>query len=77
MMFEDIPNSSNKKVRFETIHDNLDLYFAKYKSCYEKNKLHSNYKRSRIAREIAIINHNKCKDLLFKILKEKIEYWWD
>jgi hypothetical protein len=34
-------------------------------------------KRSSEALKMAIDKHNKAKRLLFKILEQKIEHWWD
>lgn len=58
-----------------TIEDNLDEYFEKYPKQY---KLYNNSKdRYMIAMEIAQHNQNKSRKLLFKLMEQHIEEWWD
>jgi hypothetical protein len=33
--------------------------------------------KQRIAMNIGYYNHNRARKLLFKIMEENIEYWWD
>lgn len=70
---ENEPELSRMKVT--TIEDNLDIYFNKYPRLYEKYA-HLN-DRERIAIWISRDVHVKARKLLFKIIEEKIESWWD
>ena len=60
--------------------DRLTLYFNKYKRIFKKqNTATPIAPRQRLyaANKIAEHNHNKAKNLLFKTIKENIDYWWD
>lgn len=68
------------------ISENFDDYFKKYPRQYKKvlsgelNRFESEVGESdkqRIAREIAIENHERCRKLIFKIMESEIEKWWD
>ena len=59
----------------ETLKENLSDFFSKYPRIYKKYRMEKDKKL--IARKISQENHNRAKKLLFKILEEKIEYWWD
>ena len=61
------------------IEDNLDDYFKKYKLTFKKvMKDHPEYKeRHFIALNIGGERHKKALNLLFTILKNKIQNWWD
>ena len=68
-------NSSVKRLEVETIRDNLSDFFLKYPRIYKKYQMRQDKKL--VAMEISRENHRRAKKLLFKILKEKIEHWWD
>jgi hypothetical protein len=58
--------------------DNLDEYFRLNNNLYNKIiKEQPNRDRFGIAVSMASEKHNKAKNLLFKILNEHIEEWWD
>lgn len=60
--------------------ENLDEYFAKYPLIVRRilnRKPGLNKKRMLLASKVADMNQQRCKRLLFKILNEKIEGWWD
>lgn len=58
--------------------ENLQDYFDKYPLITEKVFVkHPNSSKMSLALGIAMENHQRCKKLLFKILNEKIEGWWD
>lgn len=68
----------------ETLYKDLVPYFKKYTNQY--NKLLKNGYRDRkftkeddeiIALYLSQYNHERCHNLLFKILNEKINHWWD
>lgn len=79
---EDKPGYSTLKSK--ELEENFDDYFAKYPLIYKRVisgegifKLDkANYKRT-IAMNIAHINHDRARKLLFKIMEENIEGWWD
>ena len=84
-----VPTDETKKwytIENTTIEDNLDEYFEKYLKAYNlsvSGKI--NYfsrsgeekDRKTIAMEIAQYNQQKSHKLLFKILDEHLESWWD
>ena len=71
--------------------ENLNDFFKKYPLVYKKivtNKKHQIFKidnedltsydvKSRIALNIGRYNHERAKKLLFKVLSENIERWWN
>lgn len=59
----------------ETIEDNLDNYFKKYPLIYKSIKDKSD--REKVAMKISDINNSRARDLLFKILRNNIDGWWD
>lgn len=82
------PNFS--EIEFDTISENFDEYFTKYKSVYNKVLKDENLqiykldlaaseknKKERIAMNIANYNHKRAKKLLFKLIEENIDGWWE
>jgi hypothetical protein len=71
-----------KELEIVTIEDNLNEYFKKYPLIYkrimndEKTLFNKDTKRS-IALNVSHMNHNRAKKLLFNILENNIESWWD
>jgi hypothetical protein len=71
-----------KRIQTTLLSENLDEYFLKYKRIHNyvmttNNKLPLlNENSFNIAFNIAYINHDRTKRLLFKILKEYLETWW-
>jgi hypothetical protein len=73
-------------IKSEITWENLDEFFNKYPKQY-KNVLKKYYNsinknndpdtKLSIARYISQENETKAKNLLFKILNERIGYWWD
>ncbi len=67
------------------IYENFDTYFAKYPLIYKRVingegifKLEgSNDDKKWIAVNISHINHDRARKLLFKIMEQEIEKWWD
>jgi hypothetical protein len=68
--------------------ENFDDYFKKYPTTYKKVLRRNNNifdinipneqdKKQRIAMNISHINHARAKTLLFKLMNENIEQWWD
>jgi hypothetical protein len=82
---EDRPGSS--LYNSEEVWEKYDEYFAKYPLVYERvlkgegvftldGRDESDIKRV-IAQNIAHLNHDRARKLLFKIMEENIEGWWD
>ena len=66
------------------IYENFDDYFAKYPLIYKRVmngegwlKIENENDKDRIASNIAHINHDRARKLLFKIIEQNIEKWWD
>jgi hypothetical protein len=81
--FEDTDSCEDCKELFiDEISEHFDDYFKKYPLIYkrvinnEKNIFKTETKAG-IAMNIARINHDRAKKLLFKILENHIEGWWD
>jgi len=88
--FEDIdekPGYSSWESRL--LEENFDDYFKKYPLIYKRvlngegifplgdHDNVSTDKKQRIAMNIGYINHDRAKKLLFKIMSDNIERWWD
>jgi hypothetical protein len=80
-------NSGNSLYNSEEVWEKYDEYFAKYPLVYKKvlkgegvftlnGRNESDMKRV-IAQNIAHLNHDRARKLLFKIMEENIEGWWD
>ena len=66
------------------LEENFDEYFAKYPLIYKRVlngegwlKIEDENDKDRIASNIAHINHDRARKLLFKIIEQNIEKWWD
>ena len=61
------------------IEDNSEEYFKKYPLIVKKLNLpkETPEERKTLALRVAQKNHARAKKLLFDILNNKIEYWWD
>jgi len=76
----------SKKLEIEEISENFDEYFKKYPIQYKRvlsgeinrygNPISEKDKKN-IAMEIAHENQNRCQNLLFKIMGDNINKWWD
>lgn len=82
---EDRPGSS--QYNSEEVWEKYDEYFAKYPLVYKRvmkgegvftlnGRDEADMKRV-IAMNIAHLNHDRARKLLFKIMEENIEGWWD
>lgn len=79
---EDRPGLST--MESELIEENFDDYFKKYPLIYKRVMngegpipLKDEINKEVIAINMGHINHNRAKRLLFKIMEENIEKWWD
>jgi hypothetical protein len=86
--FIDCDTPGYKEMVFNEISENFDEYFKKYPLIYKKviqkgsDNIFPIYddgvlSKKRIAMNIGHINHIRVRKLLFKILEEQIERWWD
>jgi hypothetical protein len=79
---EDKPGYSSWESK--ELEENFDDYFAKYPLIYKRVmngegwlKIEDENDKDRIASNIAHINHDRARKLLFKIIEQNIEKWWD
>jgi hypothetical protein len=82
--FIPIEGTTNSRLEIEHISDNLDDYFNKYPLVYKEVVTKYNLVESdgpkikhRIAMYMSRINHDRARKLLFKLIEENIERWWD
>lgn len=64
-----------KELKITNIWENLDDYFKKYPRQFKKFNITKD--KNRIAINISRSNHKRALKLLFKILGERIETFWD
>lgn len=68
----------HKKLDVVEKSENFDKYFKKYPLVYKKIKQkYPKKSKGYIAMHIAIENHNRAKRLLFDIMRDNIQGWWD
>jgi hypothetical protein len=73
---KDNPGSYN--IEEKLIQDNLEEYFKKYPRVYNQVVSEGKHTESkRIAMEISYRNQQRAKKLLFKVIEENIDRWWD
>lgn len=84
--FEDIPDTPGySSLESRLLEENFDDYFKKYPLIYKRvlngegvfNRERREDDKMAIAMDIGRINHERAKKLLFKIMEENIESWWD
>ena len=71
-----------RRLEIHNISENYDDYFKKYPNTHRKiliegNKHYNEWNRETQAMELGRVNQKRCQDLLFKILNEKINSFWD
>lgn len=71
-----------KQLRIEELSENFDDYFRKYPLVYKQvikmdRAASRKNDKSYIAMNISWENHKRAKSLLFKMLNQHIESWWD
>lgn len=82
-LFNEIEGDSEYvSLDIQEVSENYDAYFKKYPLVYKtvtaKDRfIFDNDTKHHIAMNIAHHNHNRAKNLLFKIINEHIEGWWD
>lgn len=80
---EFVPCTKEDFFEYQTkeISENFDEYFKKYPLIYSRVKngegVFDGDSKKVIAMNISTINHQRAMKLLFKILEEEIQCWWD
>jgi hypothetical protein len=83
--FEPIPETTLSSWESRTLEENFDDYFKKYPLIYKRvlngegifgREGRENDKQI-IAMNIGYINHDRARKLLFKIMEENVEKWWN
>lgn len=80
IVFEKIPNdSSRKSVDIVDKWEKFDEFLSKYPSSVRAViKVHGQQDdKKRLCLLVSYYNHNKANKLLFRILEERLSYWWD
>jgi len=80
IVFDDVPeNPELKSIEVNTTAERYDEYLAKYPSSVRAlTKEHGEeLDKQRLCLMVSNYNHKKANKLLFRILEEKISYWWD
>lgn len=84
--FEDVPDKPGyKSWESRLLEENFDDYFKKYPLIYKRvlsgegvfDREERENNKQIIAMNIGYINHERAKKLLFKIMEQNIERWWD
>jgi hypothetical protein len=76
--FVDCDTPGHKELKITEVSENFDDYFKKYSRTYKKILSENpNESKSRIASLISMENHRKAKRVLFKLMENNIEAWWD
>jgi hypothetical protein len=91
--FLDIPDKPGyKELDMQTTSEHFDDYFKKYPLVYKKVLANKELQifgiearegetevdaKQRIAMNIGYYNHKRARKLLFRIMEENIEHWWD
>ena len=86
VVFEDIEDKPGlSSWESKLLEENFDDYFKKYPLIYKRvlngegvfGREGRKEDKQVIAMNIAHINHDRARKLLFKIMEENIERWWD
>jgi hypothetical protein len=66
------------EVKTTELSENFDEFFKKYPKVYNKIlKENPDSPKHRIAFLMGVENHKRAKRILFKLMENYIEYWWD
>ena len=80
IVFEEIPNDSSRKlVDVVDKWEKFDEFLSKYRSSVRAViKQHGEQDdKKRLCLLVSYYNHEKANKLLFRILEERLAYWWD
>ena len=78
--FEDVPDNKNlKSIEIETIAERFDEYLNKYPSSVRTIiKEHGKQgDKKRLCLMVSYYNHKKANKILFRVLEERLNQWWD
>jgi hypothetical protein len=76
--FVDCDTPGHKELKITEVSENFDDYFKKYSRTYEKILSENpNESKSRIAFLMSMENHRKARRILFKLMENNLEAWWD
>jgi hypothetical protein len=86
--FEDVPGKEGySSWESRILEENFDDYFKKYPLIYKRvingegvfkfDNVVDIESKQKIAMSIGYINHERARKLLFKLMEENIERWWD
>ena len=80
--FDFIPvegNSNLKEMKMTVLSENYDEFLKKYPSSVRKvlKEKGNDLEKDTLCHYVAIHNQEKARKLLFKLLEQKIERWWD
>jgi hypothetical protein len=78
--FEDVSNKpDSKSIEIKTTDERFDDYLNKYSSSVRAiTKEHGVIEdKKTLCLRVSYYNHNKANKLLFRILEERLPYWWD
>ena len=77
-IFSEPDENGASTISSKLLKDNLDEYLSKYPSTVRKVKqLKPNLDKEGLALFVGIYNQQKCRNLIFEILKQKSVNWWD
>ena len=80
IVFDDVPeNPELKSIEVNTTAERYDEYLSKYPSSVRAlTKEHGEeLDKQRLCLMVSYYNHKKANKLLFRILEERLPYWWD
>jgi hypothetical protein len=80
MVFDDVPeNPELKSIEVNTTAERYDEYLSKYPSSVRAlTKEHGEeLDKQRLCLMVSNYNHTKANKLLFRVLEEKLAFWWD
>ena len=80
IVFDDVPeNPKLKSIEVNTTTERYDDYLSKYPSSVRAlTKEHGEeLDKHRLCLMVSNYNHNKANKLLFRVLEERLTYWWD
>ena len=76
--FVDCDTPGHKELKITEVSENFDDYFKKYSRTYKKILSENpNESKSRIAFLMSMENHRKARRILFKLMENNLEAWWD
>ena len=80
IVFDDVPETPElKSIEVNTTAERYDEYLSKYPSSVRAlTKEHGEeLDKQRLCLMVSYYNHKKANKLLFRILEERLAYWWD